>query len=193
MNYSATEAPPSLHDDGPLIEAVTLLIPRIGQRLHASTAEYAQAWGLTVGQAKVLLKVGLWGPTPVGQVAAALDVSMPAASEIVDRLADSGFVHRGEDPADRRRVLVAPSDAGKRFAVGLKAERCRQVAVALGALPPEHRPVLVRGLEALLEALGGPAGSGCAAGSATHQAPDDPPPPEGSTSVHTEIKAPDRP
>ncbi len=158
MNYSAPEPPSSLPDDEPMVEAVIALVPRIGQRLHASTAAHAQAWGLTVGQAKVLLKVGLCGPTPVGEIAAALAVSMPAASEIVDRLVESGFVRRTDDPADRRRVLVAPSAAAERFAVGLKRQRACQVRRALDALAPDQRPVLVQGLEALLDALGDPDG-----------------------------------
>jgi DNA-binding MarR family transcriptional regulator len=157
MNHSCPETTKADRDpDECLVEAVVTLVPRIGQRLHASTAEHAQLWGLTVGQAKVLLKVGLNGPMPVGEIAQALGVSMPAASEIVDRLADAGFVRREHDSADRRRVLVGPSDAAERFAIGLKRQRCRQVRQALDGLEPEQRLGLVRGLEALLDAFAVP-------------------------------------
>jgi len=171
MNSSGTEG--SNRDEAAEatdVEAVLALLPRIGQRLHAAMADHAQVWGLTPAQAKVLLQVGLCGPMPVGEIAGALGVSMPAASEIVDRLVEAGFVRRDDDPADRRRVIVAPSDAARRFATELKAVRAGRVRRALAALAPHERPALVRGLEALVAAFAD--GSGCTRSSEPATAPD---------------------
>ena len=49
-----------------------------------------------------------------GEIADALYVSMPAASEIVDRLVDTGHVSRASDPADRRRVIVSTTTESQR-------------------------------------------------------------------------------
>ena len=46
------------------------------------------------------------GPRSVGKLAEELEVSPPAATQLVDRLAEHGMVRRRNDPADRRVVLV---------------------------------------------------------------------------------------
>src|SRR3712207_9157278 len=45
------------------------------------------------------------GPRSVGQLAEELEVSPPAATQLVDRLAEHGMVERHNDPEDRRGVL----------------------------------------------------------------------------------------
>ena len=45
----------------------------------------------------------------------ALDVSTPAASQLVDRLETNGLVERIDDPEDRRVKLVVMSDDGKKL------------------------------------------------------------------------------
>ena len=46
------------------------------------------------------------GPRSVGKLAEELEVSPPAATQLVDTLAEHGMVGRHNDPADRRVVLV---------------------------------------------------------------------------------------
>src|ERR687898_1963829 len=47
------------------------------------------------------------GPCSVGQLAEELGVSPPAATQLVDRLAEHGMVDRHNDPEDRRGGFVA--------------------------------------------------------------------------------------
>src|ERR671917_325268 len=57
------------------------------------------------------------GPRSVGQLAEELGVSPPAATQLVDRLAEHGMVDRHNDPEDRRVVLVdyrgGPPEVGR--------------------------------------------------------------------------------
>lgn len=46
------------------------------------------------------------GPLPTGELGAALGLSPAAATSLVDRLEQRGFVRRGSDPNDRRRTIV---------------------------------------------------------------------------------------
>src|ERR671915_222280 len=46
------------------------------------------------------------GPRSVGQLAEELGVSPPAATQLVDRLAEHGMVDRHNDPEDRRGRFV---------------------------------------------------------------------------------------
>jgi DNA-binding MarR family transcriptional regulator len=89
----------------------------------------------------------------VGEIAAALTCSMPAASELVDRLVDAGHLVRASDPADRRRVLIAATPATERISTHLCELREAQVRYALDQLEPEERPIFIKSLEALVAGL----------------------------------------
>src|ERR687898_1239711 len=53
------------------------------------------------GHIQVLIALAR-GPRSVGQLAEELGVSPPAATQLVDKLAEHGMVDRHNDPADRR-------------------------------------------------------------------------------------------
>src|ERR687886_2237528 len=59
------------------------------------------------------------GPHSVGQLAEELDVSPPAATQLVDKLAEHGMVDRHHDPEDRRvgllRLRVGGGGGAKRL------------------------------------------------------------------------------
>jgi DNA-binding MarR family transcriptional regulator len=89
----------------------------------------------------------------VGEIATALDCSMPAASELVDRLVDAGHLVRASDPTDRRRVLIAATPASQQISAHLCELREAQVRYALDQLEPEERPTFIKSLEALVTGL----------------------------------------
>ncbi len=83
--------------------------------LHALARLSAPGWmeiDLSTGQLKALVTLDLREGMTVGEVAEALHVGKPAASMLVDRLVQQGYVERSEDPSDRRRAIVVPSAAG---------------------------------------------------------------------------------
>src|SRR5918997_1771649 len=57
------------------------------------------------GHIQVLIALAR-GPRSVGQLAEELEVSPPAATQLVDKLAEHGMVDRHSDPEDRRGRLV---------------------------------------------------------------------------------------
>lgn len=136
-----------------LVEAALPLVPELGKRLYGALARRGQMHGLTAGQVKVILQLGTRGRLSVGEIAEGLGVSLPAASEVVDRLVERGFAERHSDATDRRRVLVAPSPTAVEIVSDLCELRRDQLRRALLALPPAERPVLVRSLRALIASL----------------------------------------
>ena len=60
------------------------------------------------------------GPHTVRALAARLDVSKPAITRALDRLAELGFARRGPDPRDRRSVLVQRTRKGTDFLADLR-------------------------------------------------------------------------
>ena len=153
MNYSDCEPNGDQTDDEALIEAGLHLLPVIGASLFAAISHLGQAYRLTPAQVKVLLQLGTRQQMTVGEIATALAVSMPAASELVDRLVDAGHLVRTSDPADRRRVLVAATPESRRIGEALRELRQAQLRRALEQLAPEERPTFIRALEALVVGL----------------------------------------
>jgi DNA-binding MarR family transcriptional regulator len=152
MNYSDTEIYGN-RTDAELIEAAMPLLRALGPALHAAILQISQTYRLTPAQAKVLLQLGTHGQMTMGEIAAGLCVSMPAASELVDRLVEGGHLVRAADPGDRRRVLIAATPEAQRVGAHFCELRRAQLRHALTQLAPAERPVFIRSLEALLAGL----------------------------------------
>jgi DNA-binding MarR family transcriptional regulator len=153
MNYSGSEQSTIRTNDEALVEAGLQLLPVIARALFSAMSSLGNAYGLTPAQVKVLLQLGAHQQMTVGEIAAALTCSMPAASEIVDRLVDAGHLVRASDPTDRRRVLVAATQDSERISAQLREMREIQVRYALECLSPEERPTFIKSLEALVAGL----------------------------------------
>lgn len=153
MNYSEVEYYGIRTEDETLVEEGVSLLPQLGPALFGSILHVAQAHGLTLAQTKVILQVATYGQMTMGEIACRLNVSLPATSEIVDRLVDAGHLVRAIDPADRRRVLVAATESSAPIAEELSELRRVQLRYALGLLPPEERPIFLRSLHALITGL----------------------------------------
>jgi DNA-binding MarR family transcriptional regulator len=94
------------------------------------------------------------GPHSVGQLAEALGVSPPAATQLVDRLVEHGMVERRHGTADRRVVLVDYAPRMREVALGLMEVRRRRVAEAFARLTDEEALAFVKGLRSLAEGFG---------------------------------------
>jgi len=77
------------------------------------------------------------GPHTVRALAARLEVSKPAITRALDRLAELGFARRGPDPRDRRSVLVSRTSPGAAYVAHLRS-LMQTAAKAYGA---EFKPV----------------------------------------------------
>lgn len=69
---------------------------------------------LTFRQAAVLHGCEL-RPRTVRDLAEELNIAKPAITRATDKLVESGFVERRDDPTDRRSVLIALTTNGKKF------------------------------------------------------------------------------
>src|SRR5215204_3533970 len=98
MNYSGPKLSSNRTDEA-LVEAGMQLLPVIARALFSAISDLGNAFGLTPAQVKVLLQLGRRQQMTVGEIASAIDCSMPAASELVDRLVDAGHLVRATDPA----------------------------------------------------------------------------------------------
>jgi DNA-binding MarR family transcriptional regulator len=101
----------------------------------------------------VLAHVATEGPTAVSDLAAALGLSLPAASTLTRELEDAHLVERREDPADRRRTVVDVDPATGRAVADWLRTRDAPLERALASLDETERAAFLKGLRALAEAL----------------------------------------
>jgi DNA-binding MarR family transcriptional regulator len=93
------------------------------------------------------------GPRSVGQLAEKLEVSPPAATQLVDKLAEHGMVDRHQDPEDRRVVLVDYVDGMHEVARQIIDERRHHLQDALSKMTDEEALAFVKGLKLLAESF----------------------------------------
>lgn len=116
--------------------------------LRAHMPEWIQL-DLSMGQLKTLMALASQGPLTVSGVAETLEVGKPAASILVDRLVQLGYVARAEDPADRRRTLVSLTPSGGDLVARLRQGKADHFVRWLSAMAPDDLAALTRGLQAL--------------------------------------------
>lgn len=104
--------------------------------------------GLTFTQRRVLRHLKD-GPVGASELAAASGLSAPSLTRLVARLESRGYVTRAVDGGDRRRVLVALTDAGARILAEHRVLREAGLTAALRAIDPERRAALIDGLAEL--------------------------------------------
>ncbi|MDG4830350.1 MarR family transcriptional regulator [Solwaraspora sp. WMMD1047] len=99
-----------------LSTAIVLFHEAIARRLGLNAAEH-KALGLIIRS----------GPLPTGALAPQLGVGLSTVTGIVDRLERAGYVRRGPDPADRRRVLVSADPSRIPDLTGVFADLSREM------------------------------------------------------------------
>ncbi len=106
---------------------------------------------LSMGQLKVLFVLYHAGATPVGGVADKLQIGLPAASVVVDKMVQMQLVERHEDPQDRRRTLVRLTANGEKLARDLREGRREQLRDWLERLNDGDLAALAKGLDSLAQ------------------------------------------
>ena len=136
-----------------IVEEVVELMPAIGRGLYATLMDDPEIGGITLPQVKALIYLYNNGERSMSELASGLAVSLPSASELVDRLIDRGLVGKSIDPADRRRVLIALTDPAIAYGRRIHDLRRAQARAALDAIPEEDQACFLRSIRALAAAL----------------------------------------
>jgi DNA-binding MarR family transcriptional regulator len=96
-------------------------------------------------------------PTSVSELARRAGVSGPAGTQLVNGLEAAGLVRRRAEPADRRRLRLVASPAGRRALRSADALLTEQLAALLERLPRPEVDALARALPVVEAALSGSA------------------------------------
>jgi len=140
--------------DSDLIAAIVDRYRAVLRAIHAGTAADWAGLDLTMPQLKVLLALASVGPISIGAVARELRVGLPAASQLVDRLVEQGYVERREDPADRRRTIASLSPAAEALMARLREGSQEVMEGWMRRMDRADLERLASGLTALAELAG---------------------------------------
>ena len=88
---------------------------------------FAKSTGLSMPQFSVLMQLHYRGACGMSEISERFEVTAAAASQLVDKLVQSGFIKREEDPHDRRAKLLNLTDRGKELIQQGIEERYRWV------------------------------------------------------------------
>ncbi|GAA2295783.1 hypothetical protein GCM10010234_42130 [Streptomyces hawaiiensis] len=81
-----------------------------------------------------------------------LDIGLPTASRLCDRLAAAGLLERTPHPDTRREVQLWLTSHGQHVLRDVAGRRTQALATALAAMEPAERSALSRGLRGFLAA-----------------------------------------
>ena len=141
---------------GETMTAVMTLYPRIYFACHTRHVRDPQSQRmLSRHQASILDHLDEIEPTTVMDLAGHMGVTAATMSIGVDRLERKGYVARGKDPKDRRRVHVRLTTAGVRVREASSVLDPARVEALVSRLTPEERTRAIDGLALLANAGSG--------------------------------------
>ncbi|GHO78892.1 hypothetical protein KSD_66630 [Ktedonobacter sp. SOSP1-85] len=107
---------------------------------------------LSLAQLRTLLLLANHSPLQVGHLARHMEIGIPTAGHLVEKLVQAGFARRFEDPADRRRCLVTLTSQGEELYARLLIGR-QTIAACLHQLGDEDLSAYLQGAQALADKL----------------------------------------
>jgi DNA-binding MarR family transcriptional regulator len=102
-----------MQDTKKLIALVTEWSKSCTTRSMNGMTRYVKGVGLSMPQFGLLMRLYHHGKSEVSGIGRQFGVTSAAASQLVDRLAQAGYVRRTEDDADRRVRQVSLTDNGR--------------------------------------------------------------------------------
>ena len=121
-------------------------------RSMSGWGQFAKSTGLSMPQFSILMQLHHKGSCGVSDISERFDISNAAASQLVDKLVQGGFVKRDEDPNDRRAKLLNLSDKGRKLIQQGIEERYRWVDELAGKLSAEERAKVTEALNIMTDA-----------------------------------------
>jgi DNA-binding MarR family transcriptional regulator len=113
---------------------------------------FAKSTGLSMPQFSILMQLHHKGVCGLSDISERFDISNAAASQLVDKLVQSGLIQREEDPHDRRAKLLNLTDKGKALIQQGIEERYRWVDQLAENLTVEERAKVTEALNIMTQA-----------------------------------------
>ena len=113
---------------------------------------FAKSTGLSMPQFSILMQLHHRGNCAVGDISERFDITNAAASQLVDKLVQGGFIKREEDPQDRRAKMLNLTDKGRKLIQRGIEERYRWMSDLAEKLSEEERAKVTEALNIMTRA-----------------------------------------
>ncbi|NTU55507.1 MAG: MarR family transcriptional regulator [Anaerolineales bacterium] len=113
---------------------------------------FAKSTGLSMPQFSVLMQLHHKGACGMSEISERFEITPAAASQLVDKLVQGGFILREEDPDDRRAKLLNLTEKGQELIQQGHVERYRWVDELGGKLTAEERAQVSEALDIMTRA-----------------------------------------
>lgn len=114
-------------------------------------SQYAKSTGLSMPQFSILMQLHHKGPCGMSQISERFDISNAAASQLAEKLVQSEYIERAEDPNDRRAKVLQLTTKGKDLINAGVAERYRWLDELVKNLSADEKSKVHEGLNILTE------------------------------------------
>jgi DNA-binding MarR family transcriptional regulator len=114
---------------------------------------FAKSVGLSMAQFSILMQLHHKGPCGVSDIGERFDITSAAASQLVEKLVQSGHVERAEDPSDRRAKVLKLTPSGQELIERGGQERHRWLDDVVKNLSAEDQKLVGEALEILTKAV----------------------------------------
>ena len=136
-------------------DALRRLVDLVSHRSGLALAVMNEA-AVTLPQVLLLNHVQSCVETSPTEIATAMSASLPAASQMIDRLVQQGLLARAEDPVDRRRKTVAITANARALLQKLRTARSTEYERGLAPVAPELLVELAALIERVIAELANP-------------------------------------
>ncbi len=146
-----------------LVDDILVSVIRMVRNLKSSAGEFCSLFPITaddgsvsalsVTQLRPIIFLHQNGRSSVGEVAADSGVTLATASQMLDKLVETGWIERGSNPEDRRQVHVWLTEKAADVARQIHAIRREQVRLALELLDGEDGEAALRVFRAFNQSL----------------------------------------
>ena len=114
--------------------------------------QFAKSTGLSMPQFSILMQLHYKGVCGLSEISERFDVSAAAASQLAEKLVQSGYLERAEDPSDRRAKLLRLSSSGEKLVSEGIQERYRWMDEVTSKLSAEDSAKVAEALNILTNA-----------------------------------------
>jgi DNA-binding MarR family transcriptional regulator len=135
-----------------LVEDILSMADRLFRSLLPTVPKDLLTLDITMPQTKILLILHVQGSRRMSDLASELDITLPAATSLVDRLVEKQYVTREAQPDDRRVVLCHLSECGEQAISRIWQSARKRSQELLQSMAPSKLELLLDALRAMHDA-----------------------------------------
>ncbi len=140
-------------DPAQFIQIVRRSMDVVAHRTMRDWSRFVRTTGISMAQFSVLMQLHYKGACGVSDISERMDITSAAASQLVEKLVQSGLIERAEDPQDRRLKRITLSPKGQDLIRAGIMERYRWVEALSESLSDTEREKIGQALIILSETL----------------------------------------